>query len=120
MQQDLNQRTTTMADDGLPDSKRYNYTLQEKYKALRRWRMDGCNTSKTARDEKVCDLSTFYINLIILFFLKIDAGRGFYLLFFIQTVYNLARINKVYGDWNNPPKTHKVYGDWNNPPKTQK
>ena len=52
MQQDLNQRTTTMADNGLPDSKRYNYTLQEKYKALRRWRMDGCNTSKTARDEK--------------------------------------------------------------------
>ena len=74
-----------MADNGLPDSKRYNYTLQEKYKALRRWRMDGCNASKTARDEKVCDLSTFYINLIILFFLKIDAGAR--LLFIIFYAY---------------------------------
>ena len=76
-----------MADNELPDSKRYNYTLQEKYKALRRWRMDGRNTSKTARDEKVCDLSTFYINLIILFFLKIDAGaRLLFIIFYANRI----------------------------------
>ena len=34
--------------------KRYNFTILEKTRILKKWRRNGRNVSQTARDEKVC------------------------------------------------------------------
>ena len=41
-------------------SKRYNYTIAQKAIILKKWREDGCNISKTARENKVNSLTIHF------------------------------------------------------------